>query len=757
MIPRLSAFILCMLLGMASPLFKAHGAVGAYDRYREAQTLLTQGDYEEAADILETLLPGLPSLLKYQAYSNLGVCYKNLGRYYEAGKSFQSALSLCPSGAQRDKIRLNYTNLLLEMGDYRGAIAVLDSIDDPDYEPNWLISLSHAYYFIDEEPDRADGLLDSCLMLTAAGDPLRRIALQNKGFYALEAAEYLKAIDLFEKSVESVPHSDAYYQTQGNIAVARAHSGKCDVAEKQILNAMEWFEGRSELDYRIALRKAGEIFLIGRDKDAALRYFRDFYDLEKESVKGSLRSLSHVQRLNLWQKEKPLLSKVFMLENINAEFMYEAAVFRRLTSLLGISDLGRLEQILEVKPADIRKALKPGQAAVEFISYTDIDGDSVYAAIVLPAEGPARFVRLFGHSLLFEPGRVGELSIFDAIKSDEVAAKNTLYTDNELGNLIWEPVVASLPEGIVEIFFAPEEVFHFWGIENMPFAGKNGLRLHRVTSTAYITEEGSVPSREPRTLLIGGMHYGDMPEDNIVESPEHEASELLRQRVGIGDVFAYLPSTKTEVDSIAAVRPDAILWYDTGENRMKREAPQFEIIHIATHGYSLDLGIRKRPEFMADSIVYDRSLSACGLALTGANVLDGYPNLEDGVLSAREICDLDLSGVDFVILSACQTAQGDVTDEGSAGLVRGLKNAGVNTVLATLWSVSDRSTLLFMLAFHRLLEAGCSRHDAYLGAGQYLRGEKPHLTESNPLSSLPRVPARYSQPYYWAPFIIIDD
>lgn len=73
---------------------------------------------------------------------------------------------------------------------------------------------------------------------------------------------------------------------------------------------------------------------------------------------------------------------------------------------------------------------------------------------------------------------------------------------------------------------------------------------------------------------------------------------------------------------------------------------------------------------------------------------------EDGLLSARELCDIDLTGTELVVLSACQTAQGVVSDEGPAGLVRGLKRAGVKTVIATLWSVDDKATALFMKALY---------------------------------------------------------
>ncbi|MDE5757610.1 MAG: CHAT domain-containing protein, partial [Allobaculum sp.] len=154
-------------------------------------------------------------------------------------------------------------------------------------------------------------------------------------------------------------------------------------------------------------------------------------------------------------------------------------------------------------------------------------------------------------------------------------------------------------------------------------------------------------------------------------------------------------------------------------------------------GYSLNFGLKKRPEILGDSIPFDVSLIGCGIAMSGANNPDpGY--CEDNLLSAREICNLDLSNVDFVILSACQTAKGDIYDEGTAGLIRGLKNAGVKTVLATLWEVDDLATMRFMQEFYHQLSKGVSKYEAYRGAQQVLRDNN------------------MDEPYYWAPFILID-
>jgi CHAT domain-containing protein len=138
-------------------------------------------------------------------------------------------------------------------------------------------------------------------------------------------------------------------------------------------------------------------------------------------------------------------------------------------------------------------------------------------------------------------------------------------------------------------------------------------------------------------------------------------------------------------------------------------------------------------------------------------------NSEDGILSAKEICELDLSNVEFVVLSACQTAKGDVMDDGTAGLVRGLKSAGVKSILATLWSINDNSALLFMQEFHKQLSNGKTPYEAMKSAQNSLMKTK-HVVYRRKFSAKTLASDRenskeeldYNRPYHYAPFILID-
>ena len=130
-----------------------------------------------------------------------------------------------------------------------------------------------------------------------------------------------------------------------------------------------------------------------------------------------------------------------------------------------------------------------------------------------------------------------------------------------------------------------------------------------------------------------------------------------------------------------------------------------------------------------------------GLLLSGGNkawkgevVPEG---VEDGVLTAAEISELDFNSCNIVVLSACETGLGDITDEGVLGLQRAFKNAGVNTIIMSLWEVDDAATSLMMQSFYTNLLKGKSKRDSFIIA-------------QNEVKKI------YSDPRYWAAFIMLD-
>ena len=174
------------------------------------------------------------------------------------------------------------------------------------------------------------------------------------------------------------------------------------------------------------------------------------------------------------------------------------------------------------------------------------------------------------------------------------------------------------------------------------------------------------------------------------------------------------------------------------------------IIHLATHGFFYkNEDVNKKPfleQICMESQNYfkpDNSLKRSGLILAGAQrAWLGEPipdSVEDGILLAEEIAAMDLSGTDLVVLSACETGLGEITSEGVFGLQRAFKKAGVQTLIMSLWKVDDNATSLFMQTFYKHWLDGKSKHEAFSIAQSTVRENES-----------------YSNPYYWAAFIMLD-
>jgi hypothetical protein len=114
------------------------------------------------------------------------------------------------------------------------------------------------------------------------------------------------------------------------------------------------------------------------------------------------------------------------------------------------------------------------------------------------------------------------------------------------------------------------------------------------------------------------------------------------------------------------------------------------------------------------------------LAFAGANAwLQGktLPNeAGKGLVFAQDVAALDLWATELAVLSACNTAMGDIKiGEGVFGLRRAFAVAGAKTLVMSLWSVPDRATALLMERFFTNLRQGLGRADALQDAQNYIR------------------------------------
>ena len=733
----------------------------------EAKAAREKRDFRKAVALLEKAreIEGLGGMTSATIYLMLGDLYREEADFQKASLYFNLALQSAPDNLFRDEVILMEGDLFFLTGDYENGLERLARISSPQLSGRKALQQGKLLF---GEARYPEALLSFKSALSHNPDSLDyAAALQNIAF-TYWAMDSLSQADTY--------FSEALYFTEAvtprllntvksNMALLKSYQGEHYAALDLIDAAAEYFSGQ-DADARIVARKQAEIYLRAGKREQARKLFRKYFYMEKELLAENLAEMNEAQRLNLWARERADLAKCFLLEASDPEFLFDVALFRKQTSLLGVKENEALMNSLKQNSASTRRLLKKDEAALQFVTYPDTTGSVAYAALLLTPKGSAEFIPIFSESFLSErPGRY-RMTILETLEKENKDELNRLYNDTVTARKIWEQVFSRLPKETRKIYFTTEGAFNFWGIESMPLPEGRDIELHRVTTIPVALAASK--SRRPlasgdETLVAGGFDYDASP--YLPDSPEasHVAWDAIQNRTaGRGVFFTPLPGTMTESDSIAAML-GATAIHELSEPQLKEIMGNYRLLHLATHGYSLVFGVKSELMPLLDSNLIDMSMHECGIALTGANSLK-EEGREDNLISAAEISALDLSNVEFVVLSACQTAKGQVTDEGAAGLLRGLKNAGAKTVIVSLWSVDDNATMMFMKEMYRLLGEGYSKYDAFRGARANLRNFKtpnPGRKFSRKKFSTTEDGVRefyiYDEPYYWAPFIIVDD
>ncbi len=145
-----------------------------------------------------------------------------------------------------------------------------------------------------------------------------------------------------------------------------------------------------------------------------------------------------------------------------------------------------------------------------------------------------------------------------------------------------------------------------------------------------------------------------------------------------------LPGAETEAIAISKLlKTEPLLGIQATETTIVQHMESANIIHLATHGLL-------------------QELAHLGLGVPGAMAL-ATSTQDDGLLTSEEILDLNLQA-ELVVLSACNTGQGDITGDGVIGLSRSFISAGTPSILVSLWAVNDDSTAVLMQEFYRQLQ-----------------------------------------------------
>ena len=386
---------------------------------------------------------------------------------------------------------------------------------------------------------------------------------------------------------------------------------------------------------------------------------------------------------------------------------------------------------------DVQAQLDNDEAVVDFVKNFDrLENEIYYSAFI--------YNKSMLQPIIIRLCKIKELdSLIENLDYEKI---NTYLA--KMYDLIWRPLENYISSYRV-IYFSP-----IGELNNLPFrvmisktSDSNFEYLSDVhelrnfmTLTSLEKSNNEIEINSNKAILIGAVDF------NSIDSFESETINFysLNKNKIKYQGLPFLTGTAREIDIIDSLM---VGWEKTvlkgkfaTESRVVDEINKsnFNIIHIATHGYCENV-IGDDLDFQS-GLISDRSfrkndddMVRSGIVLSGGNFawlgIDSLYNLtgSDGLLNSIDISNLELFSNDLVVLSACNTGLGEnYGSEGNYGLKRGLKLAGVNNLIVTLWPINDDVSIVFFRSFYNSLVITHNINKSYNIAMSELRTKYPN-------------------------------
>lgn len=251
--------------------------------------------------------------------------------------------------------------------------------------------------------------------------------------------------------------------------------------------------------------------------------------------------------------------------------------------------------------------------------------------------------------------------------------------------------------GLQEVVIAPHRSLHLVPLSALEVgvAGGGTYWLENIPSVLTVMTPGTL-ARSPRALAADGLL--------AVGNPD------------LGEAALDLPHAESEARQIASLfsGPELLVRRDAMKSTFLTRLSGKRVLHLATHAELDPLDAMRSRIWLAGPI-------------------------RKAALEAKEVLALDMSGVELVALSSCETGLGVVaTGDEFYGFKRAAMGAGAKNLLVSLWPVDDAATAEFMTKF-------------YTAARQAPLGEAFQQAVAHVRSQ-----ARFASPYFWSAFILVS-
>jgi CHAT domain-containing protein len=535
--------------------------------------------------------------------------------------------------------------------------------------------------------------------------------------------------------------------------------------ESEFYNGLSWFANEAFEKLPEAVGLNYNTALITKSKMLELKISSENYYREVDELRDELairrRLLAKMESDGSTEKEK--------LEKLHQE---ADSLDKRLTQ--SWPEYAQQKKNLSITWDQVQQNLDVSEAAIEFVRYKNED-DSLYYYNALVVRKGDLFPKLI-----------------KLCKEEDLKAISPKMGFSAYYPLIWQPIEVALKD-IVTIYYAPVGELY-----NIPFSAiyspkgkgdevlatkidRRGVvvenekatteqnaeylmdryTMHELTSTRYLAMGLKQKAKEPigtNIAMVGGVNYDYLPGTTVTPKKNKKDKNTNRSGESVSGKLSYLEGTKTEVEQINQQVTTAS-WQSklmennnaTEETITKLEGKEAKgILHISTHGFAFseydfnDTTVNKNSlrysyRYSTNPMVRSGLILAGGnWAWTGSDTLTKLGAEQNGILTALEVSQLNLKNTKLVVLSACETGLGKIEgSEGTFGLKRGFKLAGVEQIIVSLWSVPDKETMELMTLFYTDLTKTLNPVISFSKAQKEMRNRYP------------------TEPEKWAGFVLV--
>jgi CHAT domain-containing protein/Tfp pilus assembly protein PilF len=719
--------------------------------------------------------------------NNLAELYRVRGAYAKAEPLFQRALAIYEKalGHEHPDIAANLNNLAAlyqAMGAYSKAEPLYQralAIDEKTLgseHPSTAINLNNlAVHYVDIGAyAKAESLYQRGLTIyektLGPEHPGTATLLNNLGHIYWLEGRLLETLNTWKRAYKTEELNAQHILALGDEARKKAYMKTLgyDSLVSFSLAAEQHIKNPHALGLELVLQRKGRVLEAVTDSIGLLRQHLTPADQVLLDQMAAVRSQQAVLMFNRPAKIEPAVYQAEVTKlNTQAE---------DLESKLSARSAEFKSQHQTVTLEKVQLALPKGGVLVEFVVYSPFNPKAIksekqwgvpqYMAYVLHPSGEAKGIVL-GEAkeldTLIDNWRKALSNPLDnsvrrgvTLVSSEQKTTGTANAGQQLYSKLIKPLLPLIGD-TKTLFVAPDGDLNLVPLGALPDeTGHYLLETHEIN---YLTSgrdmlKWSLPANiAKQPVVLANPDFGSISKKT--KNPDMLAANHLGRRSGEYNRgtfhFDPLSGTAEEAQALSKLLIDeTVLTGAKATETALKALHSPRILHLATHGFFLPDQPDEKPDAQTAMLSLDgqrplppskneNPLLRSGIALAGANLLQS--GNEDGVLTALEASGLDLWGTQLVVLSACETGIGKVSNgEGVYGLRRALVNAGAEAQVMSLWKVDDAATRDLMVEYYKRLLAGAGRAEAL------------RQTQLAMLNSKDR-----NHPYYWAAFIASGD